>query len=1849
MTSEMASRSPRLLRVLMRTVRWAAILFVGLLVVLVALWALRRPLFEHTLRDKVRVALEKQLGGVWTVGELQGSWLTSLEIDAIQAVDEQDADGNPLGEAALTGSIQRLSIAQAPWRMLTGRVSEILRSLSAELIDVDFHPARMPEPEKPAEPLTAATVQRLLGFLPRGLPEASVLSKLRIHGAAEKPLEIEARLQSTPEGGWKLAIDRLELPGLEALPSPAGSTLELKSSLADGALEGTLTFAEALGLAPLELRLAPGQDWNGELSVGPQAQPSALTLRADGDAVTVATEALAFARLPQWIIDLVGDSVDGELKEMRARFDWTKPGEVLVEKLELVDVVAEPWLANGIDVVRIENARHAAGVTHVGSLTVSAPDLDARFEDLKVRPPTTNAPELLLACRSGSLNVPDLTPLLRPFLPDGPDLSAHPLEVSITTDEAAGRLELKAAIATRTDPLALALGLPTELDLARPTDVPLTGSLSGRISLQEIMPFLPDDPRTAALSGDLVLDGSLEGTVREHVGSLGVTGEGVRTDEVALETLSLRLGVSWPRISLDDLTARGNGIEIGGEGAVAIGAEGLAPVLETLGLNIRVDDLAALSRSLPGAPELGGNLRVRVEDVAGRLDGIAGLTGTLEIEESKLAFAGQQLGRLDLGASLRDGVLSIDERPLSLTGPVGDIAATATIDILNQTLSGARIENGTIDLAVIGSLVNQDLEGTLRFTVLQEEGEAATFSGPEGPRGSLDISIEGSGLGFENVFDGGTLTAKADLRDARLALADATQLKIADLEVSAAGVIDLQSMIATDLTLDLNAPDPVRLATDLGVSRQQILEATGLAVDPAAEEARQAQDAQDLEELIRARGIRATLTAERLALSADGVQEATIAATVQARELRYGTIEMPQPASDDGHALVLRTTDSRLVGPPSPENWRGTIDLGLGQTKLGNLEFTRLAMRATGGEDAIELGRLELDLPIGRLIGFDAGEVETLRVGLREPSRFSSAEGQIALDETQLDLIGMPVGSGDVRGDEVPAGSCKVSFSIAALEAGETTIASKLDLEVRDLVRAGLPARGFAKVFATVDGSIQRPNAGLEVSVRGLEAASPPAEGGPLATAAELLLGDATAATGSLLAEFALQQQAGQPLVVSRTLEDQENPALVVLSLDGDRGEPARLEAFGDLPLWLTGEGERREPESGGTGRPFNLDARLDEPVCERIARRTAKREPASGSGDSETPRGQVSFTGARIQATVDAALQLSLIVQNPALGRDPSTQAPLVSLGESLALVVNADSETARLGIRQTPDPNATQMGLLEGGITVTYPSAIDWRRALPDLAQWSGSTLGGSFSLRVPEIAGIVSAYDYKGFSRGDAVALDLAFEGRPTRPEADLRLALSATHKRGPQAGERYDAGVILARLAWLDDVPWLGDEINPDLLPEAPISGALSVNVQDLAPLRRHAPGIARLRGALRVTGPSLLEESEALAISGTPREPRFEGRLQTDELLVNFGESIPTLDQGSIAIAFDERGLSIERFDGRLGYSPFHVVGAIRTDEGVSILDIDQPPTIDGLRLRSGRADGTGDTRGVLLLATDHLRARASVDVSVDGPLDALAISGRVDVTEAAYTQPVVGGGGGGSAPAADSRLQLFSIPAAPLGDATLDIAVSANRTILVRNEAVSARASIEGFRLGGTLRVPEPVGSITFPGARVNLLFSRVTVVEGAIRFTEAAPFEPEVSILARTALRGYELDITARGPIASLEPKFNARPTLSDQDAWLLLTTGATQSGLKGESTQGAVVSRAGSLLTKGLLGSSDDPDEKTLAERLQIDIGREISETGAYTLEVEYEYDAPWFLRVERDRFDAYNGGVVWRIRFR
>ena len=478
----------------------------------------------------------------------------------------------------------------------------------------------------------------------------------------------------------------------------------------------------------------------------------------------------------------------------------------------------------------------------------------------------------------------------------------------------------------------------------------------------------------------------------------------------------------------------------------------------------------------------------------------------------------------------------------------------------------------------------------------------------------------------------------------------------------------------------------------------------------------------------------------------------------------------------------------------------------------------------------------------------------------------------------------------------------------------------------------------------------------------------------------------------------------------------------------------------------------------------------------------------------------------------------------------------------------------------------------------------------------------------------------------ARGDALsmkasAIDLVLDpGRAISIPGETRLDLT-TSKQGAELSvetPRNEKGHASGALRTERGFDWTRPSEWKRAYRGAVVHGSVDLDLPDVAPLRVFAPEARYLAGAARVK----------LRFDGPWSRPGLDGYAELENISISIPGVLPPVEQGSGRVSFDRGSATIERFRGRLGYSPFELSGTV-----------DLPDRVD-LRLKG---------RNLLLMRRRPLRLRADVDLTLRGPLHDLLAAGSVTITDGLYSEPV--SLFRRSAPTADDKIQLFSIRERPFRDLRFDITVRANESFRVRNNILRGVFSAD-LTLQGTGEVPIPVGQVYFRNTLIKWDFSSLKVDQGKIVFSRDQPFAPSLDASARTRIHGYDLSVIARGELPDVRLIVSSTPALSQEEAIILITTGATPAAIEAAGVGNVAASRAATYLGRRLVervAGPTDPDSEDFLDRFSFEVGREVSRNRRETIEGEFRVTPRWYLRVQRDRWEDFNGGVVWRLRFR
>ncbi len=412
-------------------------------------------------------------------------------------------------------------------------------------------------------------------------------------------------------------------------------------------------------------------------------------------------------------------------------------------------------------------------------------------------------------------------------------------------------------------------------------------------------------------------------------------------------------------------------------------------------------------------------------------------------------------------------------------------------------------------------------------------------------------------------------------------------------------------------------------------------------------------------------------------------------------------------------------------------------------------------------------------------------------------------------------------------------------------------------------------------------------------------------------------------------------------------------------------------------------------------------------------------------------------------------------------------------------------------------------------------------------------------------------------------------------------------------------------------------------------ERPIVGEATLNGLNLARFASLVPGLPYLAG----------QAAGTVSLAGTWQQPIVGGKLTLSGIEAKLATNIPTLSDGSAELAFADHTIQVVRAAIDLGGAPVTVAGDIL---------LGNTPQLN-LRI-----DGTN----ALLLQRHDARLRATLALWLKGPLDDVALSGKAVITNALFSPDlsVWQSHGGGY----DGRMVPFEFLDPPLSTMRFDIAVSsafndANDGVRLATTLVRADADVDLY-LRGKGAAPELTGRVTVRKGKIFLPFSTLNMTNGEVVFPEGDPFHPRVNAIANAQVRRYALTLQVDGPLA--DPQVRASGDGLDQrDALLLLTTGSTSSELTDENGQRAVLGRLGGWIGMEawrMVDGPADPDTTPgILERMTVDFGRKISETGKETIDAQVELTKPddrpsLLLYGERDRWDEYNAGIILRFRW-
>lgn len=484
-----------------------------------------------------------------------------------------------------------------------------------------------------------------------------------------------------------------------------------------------------------------------------------------------------------------------------------------------------------------------------------------------------------------------------------------------------------------------------------------------------------------------------------------------------------------------------------------------------------------------------------------------------------------------------------------------------------------------------------------------------------------------------------------------------------------------------------------------------------------------------------------------------------------------------------------------------------------------------------------------------------------------------------------------------------------------------------------------------------------------------------------------------------------------------------------------------------------------------------------------------------------------------------------------------------------------------------------------------------------------------------------------------------LEFRIEGRPEAPEGSLRLAAhriewqSASNKLSIPPMENFQ----------------LRTELHPDGIELRTLTGRLDgqkVEARGVFPLseadwkafweEKKLPDWSRAEGQLDLDQAQLEAFAKYLPRILAP-EGQVTARLELKPgkqvggllLLTNASTyplgSIAPLREISAVLQFDGQRATLERFRGRIGGQPISANGFVAIPNG---------------RLKDYEVKLHGTN--IPVARSPEFLLRGSFDVSLRGESNAPPLlAGKVTLHNGLFVQHA--SSRVWSRPRRPSvRPPYFSVTNEPLANWRMDLALLGDRFLRVRTPVFYGLLSAN-MQLKGTLSQPVLTGDLRADSGQIVFPFGGLEITQGYASFSGSDPQGPTLQINASGRNYRYEVGLEVKGPAETAAVSFSSTPPLTSEQILLMLTAGElpqTEFSFSTTSRAGQVVTFLGMDFYNQVFGSNRGED------RLIIRSGEDISEEGKVTYSVEYRFTDRWSIVGEYDQYNAFNGGLKWRI---
>ena len=375
------------------------------------------------------------------------------------------------------------------------------------------------------------------------------------------------------------------------------------------------------------------------------------------------------------------------------------------------------------------------------------------------------------------------------------------------------------------------------------------------------------------------------------------------------------------------------------------------------------------------------------------------------------------------------------------------------------------------------------------------------------------------------------------------------------------------------------------------------------------------------------------------------------------------------------------------------------------------------------------------------------------------------------------------------------------------------------------------------------------------------------------------------------------------------------------------------------------------------------------------------------------------------------------------------------------------------------------------------------------------------------------------------------------------------------------------------------------------------------------------------------------------VAGTVNDPTFSGNLNVNMKALRFRmANVPLLTGLDIQVGFTKESVRIQQFTGQMAGGPFEISG------GIEFPDLTNP-----------QLDVAVDASQILVIRNDVVTARANVDLSATGPLDAVAVQGKVGITKGRFFKdieilPLSLPGRPAPNQYEWNQSAEFSFP--PIADWTFDINLVTDDPFLIRSNLARGKV-VADIKMAGTGLKPTLDGVVRVRSLETSLPFSRMEFNDATLTFTPDRPLSPIVVATGVSRIRDYLVRATITGRLPNPSVIFSSDPPLPEEDIVSLIVTGATVDDLQsgGEVLAGrAILLLVQSVSQKLFPGNRvRNEDVAETLDKISVQIGGLDPRTGKQSASIRFRMTEKIILIGDLDVEGEFRGQVKYVIRFK